>query len=88
MAIQVKPVVNESYEPTANDDTILDVLKDGREEGQPWGRANPRFLIERTDLSKSTVEHSLRSLRKAGWIMRPSRGCYEFVTDPREEKDD
>lgn len=84
MSIQTA-MVNEAYEPTENDEEVLDELKRGRNTGDPWGRANPRHLIDHTDLSKSQVEFSLRSLADAGWIKRSARGCYELVEDPRED---
>ncbi|MFC7202842.1 ArsR family transcriptional regulator [Haloferax namakaokahaiae] len=77
-------MVNENYEPSANDEKVLDALKNGRDEGNPWGRANPRYLVDKTSLDKGNVEFSLRSLRNAGWIQRVARGLYEFVDDPRE----
>lgn len=78
-------MVNEEYEPTENDERILEALKVGREEDRPWGRANPTWLVQKTELEKGTVEFSLRSLRSAGWIKRSARGLYEFVDDPREQ---
>ena len=78
-------MVNDRYSPTDNDEKVLSALKKGRDSGEPWGRANPRWLIDETGLSKSNVEFCLRSLHDAGWIHRPSRGLYEFVSDPREE---
>jgi hypothetical protein len=81
-------VVNEQYEPTENDDKVLEALKQGRESGDPWGRANPRWLIDQTGLEKGNVEFSLRQLTSAGWVRRVARGCYEFVADPREERRD
>lgn len=78
-------MVNENYEPSEKDELVLEVLKDGRDRGEPWGRANPRYLIDETGLEKSNVEFALRSLTSAGWITRISRGLYEFVEDPREE---
>lgn len=80
-------VVNENYHPTDKDEQILAALKDGRGAGDPWGRANPRWLIDETDLDKSNVEFCLRSLRDAGWIRRVARGLYELVDDPREDGD-
>lgn len=80
-------MVNENYEPSDNDEKILAALKEGRESGYPWGRANPRYLVEETSLDKGNVEFSLRSLRAAGWIRRVARGLYEFAEDPREEGD-
>lgn len=77
-------MVNEHYEPTENDERILEALKKGRDEGEPWGRANRVWLSEQTGLEKGNAEYSLRSLHNAGWIARPARGLYEFVEDPRE----
>ncbi|ADB60132.1 hypothetical protein Htur_1242 [Haloterrigena turkmenica DSM 5511] len=77
-------MVNERYEPTENDERVLNALKQGRDNNDPWGRANPRWLIDETGLEKGNIEFSLRSLRDAGWIKRVSRGLYEFVEDPRD----
>ena len=79
-------MVNEQYEPTENDELVLRAFKKGRDTDDPWGRANPRWLIDETGLEKGNVEFSLRSLHNAGWIQRVSRGLYEFVDDPREDK--
>jgi DNA-binding IclR family transcriptional regulator len=87
MSIVNQQMVNENYEPTANDEAVLDALKQGRDADNPWGRANPRWLIDKTDLSKSNVEFSLRSLRSAGWVERIARGLYELREDPRENDD-
>ena len=81
-------MVNENYEPSSKDERVLEALKDGREDGRPWGRANPRWLIDETDLDKGNVEFCLRNLTSAGWVQRTARGLYEFVDDPREEVDD
>jgi len=77
-------MVNEKYEPTEKDELVLKALKKGRSEDDPWGRANPRWLMDETGLEKSNVEFCLRSLTDAGWIRRVARGLYEFVEDPRE----
>ncbi|WP_233510401.1 type IV toxin-antitoxin system AbiEi family antitoxin domain-containing protein [Haloferax sp. Atlit-4N] len=88
MSVLNSNMVNENYEPSANDEEVLAALKDGRDEGNPWGRSNPRYLVDQTELDKGNVEFSLRSLRDAGWIQRVARGLYEFVDDPREGGDD
>lgn len=79
-------MVNENYDPSENDEKILAALKQGRDSGDPWGRANPRWLIDETALDKGNVEFSLRSLRDAGWIQRISRGLYELNEDPRDHE--
>lgn len=80
-------MVNENYEPSENDEKVLNALKEGRDEGAPWGRANRVWISERTGLDKGNAEFSIRSLRDAGWITRVARGLYEFNEDPRENDD-
>jgi DNA-binding IclR family transcriptional regulator len=87
MSIANQQMVNENYEPSSKDEQVLNALKQGRKSGEPWGRANPRWLIDETGLEKSNVEFCLRSLRNAGWIERVARGLYEFAEDPREDDD-
>ncbi|WP_340681274.1 hypothetical protein [Natrinema gelatinilyticum] len=84
MSVHTGKMVNENYEPSDNDEKVLEALKDGRNNDQPWGRANPRYLINETNLEKGNIEFSLRSLRNAGWIERVARGLYELKEDPRE----
>ena len=79
-------MVNEEFEPTDACEAVLDVFKKGRETDGPWGRATPRYLIDETGLEKQNVEYQLRRLRDAGWIQNVARGLYEFVEDPREER--
>jgi len=68
--------MNDEFEPSENCERVLDVLKDGR--------ANPRFIINQTEIEKANVEYQLRRLTDAGWIRKRARGLYEFVEDPRE----
>jgi len=72
-------MVNRSFDPDEDTEQVLDVLKDGR--------ANPRFVMDRTGLDKGRVEYCLRRLTDAGWIGRPARGLYEFNEDPRNDDD-
>lgn len=77
-------MVNEHYEPNSREETILELFKEGRGTGRPWGRANPMYFRQRTDLDKGQVEYSLSNLAKAGWIVQLNKGgLYEFVEDPR-----
>jgi hypothetical protein len=78
-------MVNPEYNPTEKEDELLDVLKEGRGSGEPWGRANPRFLRERTGYERQQINYSLNQLTAAGWVRKITRGLYEFVEDPREE---
>ena len=77
-------MVNEQYEPNDREETVLELFKEGRETGEPWGRVNPLYVREHSDLDKGQVEYALRNLTNAGWIKQLNQGgLYEFVEDPR-----
>ncbi|WP_083902843.1 MarR family transcriptional regulator [Natrinema versiforme] len=79
-------MVNQSYEPNEREAIIIELFKEGRKSDKPWGRANPQFFREETNLKKGQVEYALRNLTNAGWIRRLNKGgLYEFVDDPRED---
>lgn len=80
-------MANEDYDPNDRQEAILEVLKKGRNEGGPWGYANPKRLEEHIDTRKQYINRDLRSLVDAGWVTRVNRGLYRFVTDPREDDD-
>ena len=69
--------VNEEYEPTDNDEQVLEVLREGR--------ANPAYIHDQTGLRKQRINDSLQRLTSAGWVRKPARGLYELVDDPRTE---
>jgi len=71
-------VVNESFEPTPQQERVLDVLK--REQ-----RANPLRVRDVTGMEKQRVNDALGSLVDAGWVRRVNRGLYELVEDPRDD---
>jgi predicted transcriptional regulator of viral defense system len=79
MEAEQPPPVNEEYDPTENDEKVLNVLK--------GGRANPLHIREESGLAKQRVNESLERLRSAGWVQKVTRGLYELVDDPREEHD-
>lgn len=79
-------MVNEAYEPTDREETVLDLFKQGRDSDSPWGRVNPLYVRDHCSLEKGQVEYALRNLTNAGWISQLNQGgLYEFVDDPREE---
>jgi len=80
-----RAMVNQDYSPTDNEEKILSILKEGYDENRPWGRANPLYLRERTNLNKQQVNYALNQLTAAGWIRKLTEGLYEFVNDPRIE---
>ncbi|MWG36534.1 MarR family transcriptional regulator [Halomarina oriensis] len=88
MAVVTTGDVNEHHEPSDSEEKALEVLKEGRGTGNPWGRVSPLLVRERADVKKSTAEYALRQLRTAGWVTQPVEGMYEFVGDPREVCDE
>lgn len=84
MTVDPITMVNEDFQPSDRQETILDILKEGRDEGQPWGYANPKRLEERIDTRKQYINRGLKGLVDAGWIEKANRGLYRFVEDPRE----
>nr|WP_238593377.1 MarR family transcriptional regulator [Halobiforma lacisalsi] len=84
--MQEQQMVNENYEPNEREETVLELFKEGKESGEPWGRVNPLYLRENSDLDKGQVEYALRNLKNAGWVKQLNRGgLYELVDDPRDD---
>lgn len=83
MSITKTEMVNENYVPSDNEEKLLRVMKEGREQDKPWGRVNPLYLRERTGLNKQQVNYALNQLMAAGWVRKVTDGLYEFVSDPR-----
>jgi hypothetical protein len=84
--MRIRPInmVNENFEPNDRQEAILDVLKEGRLEGDPWGYGNPKRFEERLDIRRQYINRELRDLVAAGWIEKVNRGLYRFVADPRD----
>jgi hypothetical protein len=78
-------MVNKNFDPSPQEEVVLELLKEGRETDDPWGRVNPLYLRENSELDKGQVEYAIRNLKTAGWIRQLNRGgLYELVEDPRE----
>jgi predicted transcriptional regulator len=73
--------MNRDYEPTDDEDAILEVMKD-----EPCGRVNPYLVREETELSKQRVSNAFRQLVAAGWVDKRTRALYDLDEDPREEE--
>jgi len=39
---------NEDFEPSEDCERVLEVFKENRKTGKPWGRTNPRYIIDET----------------------------------------
>ena len=82
--VALHKMVNEAFEPDDRQDGILDVLKEGREENEPWGYTNPKRMESRLEIRRQYINRALQGLVDAGWIEKVNRGLYRFVDDPRE----
>lgn len=83
-------VVNEGYEPNEREESVLEHMKRGRDEGLPWGFTSASIAAEALDTEKQYTSRALNSLRSAGWVERvgpDNLGVYRFVADPRTEGD-
>ena len=79
-------MVNEDFEPNERQERILSILKQGREESEPWGYANPKRIEKELDIRKQYINRELSGLIDAGWVKKANRGLYKFVEDPREDQ--
>jgi len=77
-------VVNEHYSPDEMEENVLEVLKDGRERGDPWGYTTPSVAAGEISTRRQYTSQALDNLVTAGWIERIGRGVYRFVEDPRD----
>jgi hypothetical protein len=84
MSVTIARVVNEHYSPDEMEEDILEVLKDGRERGDPWGYTTPSVAAGKIDTRRQYTSQALDNLVTAGWVERIGRGVYRFVADPRE----
>ena len=71
-------MVHEGYEPTRNEEWVIDVLEEGR--------ANPLHLKKRTGLNDQQINYALNQLIAAGWVEKIEKGLYELEVDPRDDE--
>ncbi|WP_254523283.1 MarR family transcriptional regulator [Natrinema caseinilyticum] len=77
MSIASQPAMNEAYDPTTNEEDVLEILEEGR--------ATPKYLKERTNLNDQQINYALNQLIAAGWVNKVTTGLYELEGDPRNE---
>lgn len=75
---QTKIMVNEDYDPSENEEDILELLHEGR--------VTPKLIKDETGLNDQQVNYALNQLMAAGWVEKVTTGLYELTEDPRENK--
>lgn len=85
MSVTVDRMVNENFTPNDLEEQALDVLKEGRDDGEPWGYTTPTVAADEIDTRRQYTSRALGSLVDAGWIEQVGTGVYRFVMDPRED---
>ena len=78
-------MANEAYTTSDREERVLELLQEGRESDEPWGRVNPMYVKEELDIKRQYANKALSNLVTAGWVRKPVTGLYEFAADPREE---
>lgn len=73
---------------TETDEAILNVLKRGRDSGEPWGIATKGRLVDETGKSRNSVYNRLEVLDAAGHVELVHAGTreFQFVSDPRDNE--
>ena len=67
-------MVNEDFDPTPQQRTVLNVFRDEYQ-------VNPRLIRDITGLERQRVNDALESLVDAGWVNHRTRGLYKIVYD-------
>jgi hypothetical protein len=87
MSVAATNMVNESFVPDEREEAVLKHLKDGRDEGRPWGYTSASIAGEALDVPRQYTSSALGNLHAAGWVEKAEpegTGVYRFVADPRE----
>ena len=87
MGATADTVPNRDHDPTDRQEKCLNLLKEGRDEGEPWGRVTPNYVVEQTEMRRQYASRALGRLATAGWVHKIAKGLYEFKADPRESGD-
>lgn len=90
MNVTTEQMVNENFEPDEMEEAVLQHLKRGREEGEPWGYTSASIAATAIDTRRQYTSRALGSLHDAGWVERvkpDGTGVYRYVEDPREGED-
>jgi len=89
MSVDAVSMVNEQFVPNETQEKVLEHLKSGRENSEPWGYTSASIAAEALDTRRQYTSSALGSLHDAGWIeqIEPvGTGVYRFVDDPREDE--
>jgi len=77
MSLARRENVNEDYEPSRNEEYVLDVLRERA--------SNPLHIQEQTGLNPQQIDYALNKLMAAGWVEKVTTGLYELNADPRDD---
>ena len=87
MSVITGRMVNENFEPDEMEERVLEHLKSGREDCDPWGYTSASIAAADLDTRRQYTSRALGSLHDAGWLERvepEGTGVYRFIADPRE----
>lgn len=87
MSVSTPEMVNESFEPDEQQNAVLEHLKEGRDEDNPWGYTSASIAGEALGVPRQYTSSALKSLHDAGWVEKvepEGTGVYRFVEDPRD----
>lgn len=77
--------MNDDYDPSENEERILSLFKQGRDEGDPWGYLSPDMVKRDTEMNDHQINYALNQLIAAGWAERVNKGVYRLRGDPRDD---
>jgi uncharacterized membrane protein len=72
-------------EPRQLNSADRDILRFLADDG---GRVTPSWIAEETDYKRAYVSQRLKRLQEHGHVVKPHRGLWELVDDPREDSDE
>lgn len=62
-------------------DIILEVMRDGKESGRPWGFATPKMVRDRLPSDSHQINRAFNQLMATGQVTRVNKGLYRFDGD-------
>jgi hypothetical protein len=86
MATAQRDMPMDADDLTKTDKAILDVLKEGRDSGEPWGIATKGRLVDETDFSRNSIYNRLEAMQgDCVELIHDGTREFRFVRDPRDD---